>query len=228
MAFSVTEMMGTINANGGLLKSSKYEVNITAPAGINNTLTTDLRFYCESAQLPGLTFQTDEVKPSGYGNIEKRPYATILQDVNLSFFCDNEGKMINFFHTWQQSVYNFNGTMSPYATSQRGLQKWLFAYPKEYYGTVDLSIFDEVKDTILTYTLHEAYPLTVGEVQVSWNQSDQLLMLPVTMTFNYWTTEAIDPGTVDSRSQTRADTITGTQTRVDQNLSRIRERVEIP
>jgi hypothetical protein len=234
MAFKVSEMMGSINSHGGLVKSSKYDVVLYPPQGlVGEILTNDIRFMCESAQLPGLTFQTDEVRPSGYGNIEKRPYTTIIQDVNLSFYIDNEGRAINLFHAWQQAVYNFNGTTSPYAASQRGLQKWLFAYPKEYYGSVEIRLYDESAgkegpdSEIIVYTLHEAYPLTVGEAQVSWQQSDQLLLLPVTMTFNYWTTQAIDPGSVTEQARTRAQALPSTQTRIDPNLSQIRERVEL-
>jgi len=226
MAFSIDGMLGTINANGGLSRSSKFEVTITAPS-VASDLTTDLRFFCEASQLPGLSFQTDEVRPIGYGNIEKRPYATILQDVPLSFYCDTDGRILNFFHAWQQSVFNFNGRMSPFATSQRGLDRYTFAYPTEYFGTVDIFLYDEVKDTTILYTLHEAYPITVGDIQVSWNQSDQLMLLPVTMTYTFWTTEAIDPGAIDNRTRTRAETLAATQGRVDDNINRIREEINI-
>lgn len=218
-------MLGTINANGGLARASKYEVEITAPS-VAQDLNRDMRYYCESAQLPGLTYQTDEIRTSGYGNIEKRPYTTIFQDVPLNFFCDADGRVMRFFHTWQQSVFNYNGRMSPFAVTERRVGRYTFAYPSEYFGTIDINVMNETSGSIIRYTLHEAYPITVSDVQVSWNNSDQILLLPVTIAYSYWTTTDIDQGTLDGRARTRENSLVATQTRIDRNLSLTRSLVE--
>lgn len=120
MAFSIREIVATISSNGGLTKSSKFLVDITVPA-ISADATAGMEFYCDSAQLPGIAMQTDEVRVSGYGNIEKRPYASIFQDVPCTFFLDSDGRVLKFFHRWMQLVYNFNDNMSLDAETSAGL-----------------------------------------------------------------------------------------------------------
>ena len=216
-------MMGTINANGGLTKASKFLVTITAP--VQGTLLSDIPFFCEAAHLPGIAFQTDEIRMAGYGNIEKRPYATIFQDVQLTFLNDSDGKVLNFLHSWVQAVYNFNDNMSPYAVTAKGLPNNTFAYPMDYFGTVEITHYDDVENTVITYSLKEAYPINIGEVSVDWNSSDTLMKIPATFSYTYWVAETLDSGSVDARSESRASALQGTQTRIDQNLNNIRTQL---
>ena len=85
-------MLSAVNSVGGLSKASKFMVTITRSAGSSRDDRAppiaggaqNLTFLCDSAYLPGLGYQTDEIRMSGYGNVEKRPYATIFQDVPLT------------------------------------------------------------------------------------------------------------------------------------------------
>ena len=225
MAFSIDEMMSTINANGGLAKSSKFLVRITGPFALS--FGTDLQFFCDSAQLPGLSYQTDDIRMSGYGNVEKRPYATIVQDVPLTFFCDTDGKVFKFFHNWSQKVFNFNQSVNPNGATSSGLGVNTFAYPKDYFGIVDILVYDDKANQFLTYQLIEAYPISVGDVQVTWDQSDTLLKLPVTFAYTYWNAETLDQGQVDERSTARANSLSYNQGRIDSNISSVRNMIGI-
>ena len=226
MAFSVNEMLSTINANGGLAKSSKFLVRITGgPFAISDSV--DLQFFCDSAQLPGIGYQTDEIRMAGYGNIEKRPYGTIIQDVQLSFYCDTDGRVLRFFHNWSQKIFNFNQSMNPNGASSSGLPMNSFAYPQDYFGIVEIIVYDEKSNEFLTYQLNEAYPVTIGDTQVSWDQSDMLLKLPITFAYTYWNADTLDQGTVDANSTARANTLTSNQGRIDSSLSFIRNAIGV-
>lgn len=220
MAFNINEMIATISANGGLTRASKFLVTITVPA-MPLDMAADMQFFCDSAQLPGVAMQTDEIRVAGYGNIEKRPYASIFQDVPCTFFNDSDGRVLKFFHKWVQMVYNFNDNMSMDAQTASGLPTNTFAYPKDYYGEVSITHYDEKTDAVITYILSEAYPIAVGDAQVSWDQSDTLLKIPVTFTYKWWHAQTLDPGYLDRRSSTRADSLQSTQTRIDKNLENI-------
>lgn len=221
MAFNINGMLGTINANGGLTKASKFLISITAPS-VSSNLLSDIPFFIEGATLPGIALQTEDYRKFGYGNVEKRPYASIFQDVNVTFFNDADGKVLNFLHSWVQSVYNFNNDTSPYAASSSGVVNNSFAYPMEYFGTVDITHYDDAENTVITYSLKEAYPINVGEAQIAWDASDTLVRIPVTFTYTYWSAETLDPGTVNFNTETRANSLQTTQTRVDQNLQNAR------
>ena len=195
MAFSIREMISTISSNGGLSKASKFMVTITAPpvlqnSGINKP---DFVFFCETASLPGISFATDDIRIFGYGAVEKRPIGANFTDMPLTFFNDNDGRVLSFFHKWIQAVYNYDNKSNPNGTTQ-GLVMNSYAYPSEYYGTIVIDHFDEVGGVlkpptninvsgdvqevdsetgnyrIVSYTLNEAFPISIQDVNMSWDE----------------------------------------------------------
>ena len=229
MPFNVNEMLATINANGGLSKASKFIVRITPPTSLLPNIDNDFVFFCDSATLPGLSYSSNEIKMAGYGNTEKRPYAPSFQDVNVTFYNDSDGKVMRFLHLWQQSIYNFNDKTNPNATA-RGLINNTFAYPggqNGYYGIVDIIHYSEDEKEILTYQLDEAYPIAIGDIQVDWNMNDQIVKIPVTFTYTYWSSDTLDPGAVDEISSSRANALSSLQNRTDQEVSNIREMLSV-
>jgi len=232
MAFSVNEMLSTINSNGGISKASRFMAYFRKyPSGITTDgNASDLSFFCESTSIPGIAYQTDDIRASGYGNIEKRPYATVYQDVTLNFFCDNDGRVINFMHKWLQSIFNFNNKSAPDATTNAGLPLHTFGYPKDYFGTIEIiHYYDQNygQEQIVSVSLQEAYPINIGEITVDWNSTDTLTKIPVTFAYTYWSSETLDQGTIDTNSSTRASTLMNTQTRIDSSLSSVQEAIGI-
>jgi hypothetical protein len=227
MAFSIDEMKSAVNNSGGLAKASRFMAYFRAyPKGISDSKQAqNLSFMCESASIPGIAYQTDDIRASGYGNIEKRPYATIYQDVTLNFFCDNDGAVISFMHKWLQSVFNFNKNSSQDSTTNNGLGPYTFAYPKDYFGIIELVQYGETEEKIFSVSLQEAYPINIGEITVDWNSQDTLTKIPVTFTYTYWTSETLDQGTINPDSFSRTNTTSSLQTRIDTNLSNVREQI---
>ena len=233
MAFNVNEMLGTINANGGISRASKFMVNITPPAsmGLANP---DLTFFCEAAQLPGLIFQADDVKMSGYGNSEKRPHNISFTDMPLTFFNDTDGNVLKFFHKWFQTVYNFNSGDNPLGTTQ-DLPINTFAYPKDYWGTITINHYDDVQasegsdspPTVVSYTLYQAFPISLQDVQVSWDATDTLVRIPLSFAYKYWKADTMEPGSVDARSRARATSLSSIESAIDEDLKRATELLNV-
>jgi hypothetical protein len=234
MAFKINEMLSAINSVGGLTKASKFMVEIFRPSanptdrGPPDTTNggSKLTFLCESAALPGIAYQSDEIKMSGYGNIEKRPTGTIFQDIPLTFYSDNDGSVIKYFHSWMQSIFAFNDATNPNG-SVKNLPMNTFQYPNQYYGTVEITVLDETEkeNKIIVYKLLEAYPIAIGDVQVDWNMQDQLLKIPVSFTYTAWTATSLDAGIVNNNSITRANSLKSTSNYIDKELKSIQERV---
>jgi len=240
MAFSINEMLSAVNSVGGLSKASKFMVTITrstnanvgradrGPAVVGGAQ--NLSFLCDSAVLPGLGYQTDEFRMSGYGNVEKRPYATIFQDVPLTFYSDADGSVFKYFHAWMQSVFSFNDAANPNGTV-KGLPLNSFQYPNEYYGVVEIIHMNEIKttkqadNTIVKYQLLEAYPISIGDIQVDWNMQDQILKIPVTFAYTNWTSTTLDQGVADRNSLTRTTALTERIKDIDEQLNKITEKL---
>ena len=235
MAFNVYDILGAVNSSGGLTKSSKFLVRITPPRSVAGNISRVISFLCDSAVLPGFSIQTDEVKMPGYGVTEKRPYQGSFNDMPLTFFNDSDGKVLKFFHLWLQSIFNFNLSTNPDSTA-RGIPMNTVAYPRAskdgsggYYGIVEIIHYDDAGSTdnedsgVIKYTLHEAYPIGIGDISMDWNQENTLVKVPVTFVFTYWDAETLDPGQIDYRSYARYNAIRSTATRVDQELREVRE-----
>jgi hypothetical protein len=231
MAFSIEEMLGQINKRNGLSKSSKFMAYFReVPSGIG-TLEgkRDLSFLCDAVSVPGIAYQSDDIRSSGYGNIEKRPYATIYNDVTLNFFCDNDGVVVDFMHKWLQSVFNFNDKSAAGSTTSKGLGPNTFAYPQDYFGTIEIiQYFDEDEDQqeVFSVQLEEAYPIAMGDIQLDWNNTDTLTKISVTFTYTYWSSSSLDDGKIDSASRARVESLKSNQTRIDSNLSSVRTTLE--
>lgn len=240
MAFSINEMLSAVNSVGGLSKASKFMVTITRPTTANVGRADrgpvivggaeNLSFLCDSAVLPGLGYQTDEIRMSGYGNVEKRPYATIFQDIPLTFYSDADGSVFKYFHAWMQSVFAFNDAANPNGTV-KGLPMNSFQYPSEYYGVVEIIHMNEINttkqadNTIVKYQLLEAYPIAIGDIQVDWNMQDQILKIPVTFTYTNWTSTTLDRGVADRNSLTRTTALTERIKDIDEQLNKITEKL---
>jgi hypothetical protein len=212
MTFNVYDMLGAMNASGGISKASKFFVEITPPFSFG--VDYNIFFLCEAAVLPGVALGTEEIRMAGYGAVEKRPNNLAFQDMPLTFFNDSNGQVLSFFHQWMQSVYNFNGSTNPAGTA-RNLAAGTFAYPKEYYGTVSITHFDDSGSEIITYTLYEAYPIVVGDIQVDWGLTDQLVRVPITFAYTYWETQTLDPGFISYRSEAIYNAAQSVAARVD-------------
>jgi hypothetical protein len=231
MAFSINEMMSHINGRNGLSKSSKFMAYFRKyPNGIA-TLgeERDLSFLCDAVSVPGIAYQSDDIRSSGYGNIQKRPYATIYQDVTLNFFCDNDGVVVDFMHKWLQAVFNFNNSSSQTSTTASGLAPNTFAYPQDYFGTIEIIQYfdqDETEEEVFSVKLEEAYPISMGDIHLDWNNQDTLTKISVTFTYTYWTSNALDQGKLDNTTRARTESLQTNQTRIDSNLSTVRTTLE--
>lgn len=223
MAFNIYDMLGALDDSGGFTKASKFLVEIYPPQSLNSLGSNpNVFFLCDSANLPGISLSTDDVQVTGYGISEKRPRSAEFGPVNLSFFCDSNTKVFSFFHRWLQSIYNFNLDTAPSGTAG-GLPMNTFAYPKEYYGVVNISHFDDTGEQIIQYTLNDAFPTAVGDIPLDWGLTDQLIKIPVSFVYKYWTAQTLDPGEIDARSQANYFTTQSTAANVDFELKAIRE-----
>ena len=240
MAFSISQMLSAVNSVGGLSKASKFMVTITRSTNANIGRADrgpviiggaqNLTFLCDSAYLPGLGYQTDEIRMSGYGNVEKRPYATIFQDIPLTFYSDADGSVFKYFHAWMQSIFAFNDAANPNGTV-KGLPMNSFQYPSEYYGVVEIIHMNEINttkesdNTIVKYQLLEAYPISIGDIQVDWNMQDQILKIPVTFAYTNWNATTLDQGVADRNSLTRTTALTERIKDIDEQLNKITEKL---
>ena len=136
------------NGVGGLL-------NVSSTA---SSVSRYLTLQCESAELPGRTLQTQDVKI--YGPTFKVPYQTQYNDMTLTFLCTNDFYERKLFDQWMEAIQptdTFNvrfpkGTTSTYLTDVTIIQ------------------YDEFIKQIFAVKLNDAFPIGIAPQPLSWGE----------------------------------------------------------
>jgi hypothetical protein len=191
--FNITNFTSTLSARGGLASAAHYYVIITPPKWYQSTgerVTSDLQFLCSSASLPGIAWATSEIRHYGYGPTEKKPYAPIFTDAELSFLSTADGKIHKFFHDWMVNIsyFSLDKTINGGST---GITPYAMRYPEEYQTTIEICTFDRQAKQIVRVKLLDAYPLQLNDIQYGWEAMNSIVQIPVKFTYRSWTSETL-------------------------------------
>jgi hypothetical protein len=180
MSFNINTFKSETFRKGEFQRASKFEVTITPPTSLNaNGYERTLTYRCESVVFPGISTATHQVHRYGYGPYEKKPYNSIYTDVNMTVLGDEKGAAWGFFKRWNDLVFNSGAGDSPVAGA------FEVGYKDQYRGGVVITTFDNKGEKSNAVELKEAYPIFVGDMRFDWGATNQIIKIPVTITF--WT-----------------------------------------
>tara|TARA_Y100000310_G_C20704127_1_gene833297 strand:+ start:24743 stop:25420 length:678 start_codon:yes stop_codon:yes gene_type:complete len=174
------------------------QIILTVDDSVN--ISRDLKFYCSSTNLPGKNINTIDNRRLGYGDIQKMPISRTYDNFTASFFCDNQYGVMKFFHNWLNlivdnsvEVGDFNPVAGSILDNIRRPEKAHreITYKEDYQTRIRLTTFNERGEQTHRYTLHEAFPVQIGSVDVGWEENDTLLQLPIEFTYRYFDTETL-------------------------------------
>ena len=142
---AISSAFGKQNSDGEYSKTS------------NSSLSRYLALQCESAELPGKTLATADVKV--YGPTFKVPYQTQYSDMNLTFLCTNEFYERKLFDRWIDAIHpsDTNNLRFPKSQSSR------------YMTNIKIIQYDEFIKKIFAVELMDAFPVGVAPQSLSWS-----------------------------------------------------------
>jgi hypothetical protein len=174
MAGNISEFKSSFR--GDLARPNKFDVNVNIPlvlipyvAGARS-----LVYRCENAQLPGRTFATTEQKT--YGPIEKFPYLTTYNDIDLTFIVDDDMQQKILFDAW----LNF---INPLYNNH-------IRYKQEYATILTINQYDVTNKLTYSINLYDAYPISMNQMDLDWS-GDGYHKLNVTFAYTYWQNNSI-------------------------------------
>jgi hypothetical protein len=200
MSFSINEFKSTLNKYGGPSRKNLYVVEITTgPANVNGIQPKDLRFFCQSVDVPGLNYTVADYYPNGFGLRETIPTNMQKDQFNAIFMLDSDHKVIQFFHQWMQSIINYN--YADGAFSQVGEKlPYEIAYRKDISCNITVKHFTTDDPTrFYEYTLYDAFPTQVSGVNLSWSDNDSFATATVNFTYSHMSTSGMLAGTPSGR-----------------------------
>jgi hypothetical protein len=175
-------MAGTINDfkasfKTDLARPSRFDVQINAPLALVPYMG-DVRrliYRCDSAQLPGRTFATAEQK-IGSNPIEKFPYLTTYNDMDLTFIVDDDMKQKVFFDQWLELInptLNFN-----------------YQYKQNYATIITVNQYDVTNKLSYSVDLYDAYPISMNQLDLDWS-NEGFHKLSVTFAYTRWQNNSV-------------------------------------
>lgn len=123
----------------------------------NSSLSRYLSLQCESAELPGKTLQTADVKI--YGPTFKVPYQSMYGDTTLTFMCTNEFYERKLFDRWMESIHPTDTNNLRYAKGATS----------RYLTNIKIIQYDELIKQIHAVELMDAFPIGVAPQSLSWS-----------------------------------------------------------
>jgi hypothetical protein len=213
---SLNDFRSSLNKFNGLARSSLFHVTIPVPKmmagstqGDNIVNSAELSLLCEQATLPGVSLATTEIKRHGYGAVEKKPYTAVFTDQTFNFYGDNKGSVHKYFYSWMNGIVKTDLNPNERALlGYNGLSPFEVEFKENYAVDIIITCVDEVKQDIIICKLNQAYPIFLGDVSLSWADTDTIMRLPITFTFYNWNLERVN---INSALTSPANNLSGLQ-----------------
>lgn len=196
MAFNVSNFRSEINKQNGILKNNKFLVRMPVPRGLYGSPVTTLsqnvsrmvEFWCEQANIPGVSLPTTEVRRYGYGTIEKKPYSSLNNDITLTFIGDGKGEIWTYFQQWMRLIVNYDVRkgINGQTGLTRGQTPFELTYKEQYGVDISIQVYDDTGKEVIRVILRDAYPIFVGDIQLNWADTNSMMRVPVTFTVFDW------------------------------------------
>jgi hypothetical protein len=124
----------------------------------NSSLSRYLALQCESAELPGKTLQTADVKI--YGPTFKVPYQTQYTESTFTFLCTNEFYERKLFDRWMEAI-------NPSDTNNLRFPK---GETTRYMSNIKIIQYDEFIRQIYAVELIDAFPIGIASQALNWSE----------------------------------------------------------
>jgi hypothetical protein len=182
----ISGFRSTINNLGGLQRSNQFYVTIPNPRILQGDIgPITLPFLTESAVLPGVSLATSEIRRYGYGPTEKKPYAPVFTDQQMTFLGDGSGVVHKFFYKWMNGIIKYD-EFPRGRPGYNNVRPFEVEFKRNYAVDITISCIDEIEKKIIEVTLYDAFPIFVGDVALNWADNDSFVRFPVTFTYYKW------------------------------------------
>ena len=124
----------------------------------NPALSRYLALQCESAELPGKTLLTQDVKIYGPGF--KVPFQTQYTETTLTFVCTNEFYERKLFERWMEAIMPTDTNNLRYAKDEE----------TRYMTNIQIVQYDDFIKKIFVIELRDAFPVSIASQPLSWSE----------------------------------------------------------
>lgn len=199
-SFKDTELARPCNFDVNIYPTSVNLISALAlacgKAGVSpSTAFNNISLHCEAAELPSRTFSTVDQKI--YGPLQPHPIQTSYSKMNLTFVCSDNMFEKWLFDSWMN--YMSNASFFPFPTSAgdvvdmfigggRPVVNYDFQYKNMYESFVVVTQYGIDNKPKMYCGLFHAFPISVNELPLAWNNGNSIHKLSVTFAYTYHNT----------------------------------------
>lgn len=177
-----------------LQRTNLFHVRILPPQVIldsyNNDYTNAYRsieMYAESVNLPGVNFTTTQNRRQGIGYQQKYVSDVTFNDLTVSFINNGDMDMSILFSDWMNSIVRFNEYVEVPTPDVTQKLPYEFEYKSQYIaGDFYIAVFDERRDWVSEYRILEAFPISMSDISMNWNSTDEFARFTVNFAYSFW------------------------------------------
>lgn len=189
MTFNANEFRSHLAKVGGSAQDNYFEVVFALPAIAKfstnvweENADTTLKFRAHVSDMPARNLETIDRRYAG--PMRNVPVGHTYTTLQLQFIEANDRKTRKIFDAWQAYIMDDKGG-------------WSVPYYKDIVAEyIELRLFNKDKATpSAVYRFYEAFPVTIGASQLSWQSKNQIISIPIEMAFHRWENLQVEPVT---------------------------------
>ena len=206
-AFGVlNDIISTYHTDEGYAQPNRFEVLVHPPArvasggenqlkgqvqGIAAKEREKISMRCEAIALPGRGLASTPDTNIHGPQREVVNNVSFADSITLTFQASADLKERVLFEKWQYTAFN--------------QQTWNLGYYNDYIGALEIYLLDKQEKRRYGMKLWECFPKEIGPTDLSYGANNEIIKLPVTINFRYWTSLDINqqpPSLTDRIGQT--------------------------
>jgi hypothetical protein len=173
--FSINEFRSNV-LNKGILKNNLYLVRFQF-----GKFPEELVFYTNSVQIPAADLATADIRRYGYGPLERVPYRPIFNDMTMDFYTEASSK--SALEVMMKKISGTANFMNYKDFATDSTNPYEVAYKNDISFDIEVYIYNENTEKIITYNFRECFARQVGSIQLSWESENSLLKTNVGFSF---------------------------------------------
>ena len=185
--FNINSFKSNISESG-VLHSNKFIVAFASPKIMqNNTVDNQpvihterlIQARADAVKIPGIALLMTDVARYGIGPQQKMPHNATFTPNSISFISDKNGELYKYFYTWLNRIFDFagEGNVAPSYTN---------SYKDNYTTDLHIYVYDQSGNQVKDIIMHRAFPESLNDIPLGWNDNNSLVKLTVTFSFRDW------------------------------------------
>jgi hypothetical protein len=196
-SFNIKNFKAEINKSG-VLHTNKFEVSFKSPLvlqnisidGINTTDTEKLiNLRAENVKIPGIGLLMTDVNRYGVGSMQKMPYSAAFTSNAITFLTDRPNSIHKYFYSWVSLIFDAapNPTLSSTDKINTPTASYVTEYKDNYTTDITIKVYDNFGNKIQEIVMFKAFPEALNDVNLNWNDNNNLMKIGVSFSFRDWT-----------------------------------------